>query len=320
MILSLKRAAAILLIMWPVNALNLATAYGAGGDEWAEYDRPASESRPIRYYYMTGKSRMAETVVRAVEDSSDEITAGLGLSRFDTILVYIAPGTDEYNGLTGGATREWSEACSDLPGQRLCINTDAVLKSQRPLKTVIKHELSHLLFHQRVGGVVCPLWFLEGVAMLQSGEWTFSDHWRFLVSLWRADHPKLTELEETFPEDVRGAAMAYGISYIAVNELLADRPRDLITLTAFARDQSDFDRAFFLTFSKTRRDFMLEFEATLYNKYRKRAILLAAGPFWAAAALMFIIIYLVKEHRSKKKLEAWEMEEAAVSSGTDEGG
>jgi len=261
-------------------------------------------------HYRSRYARMAERIAGIVDETSGGIASELGLDSLDSFEIYVAPGRKEYMAFVGGRVPEWSEACADSRRGRICVNAEAVLKSPRPLKIVIKHELSHLFTAQRVNGTRCPRWFLEGVAMRQSGEWGFSDQWWLLLSLWRRDVPGLRDLEAGFPRWGGDAKLAYGISYIAVSELLAQRPSDLATLTAFTRDTGDFGEAFYLTFAKSQADFAEEFQVILKNKYRKKGILLAASPFWAAAGLFFLGIYILKMRRSRKKIERWEEEDS----------
>lgn len=273
----------------------------------------------VTVYYHSRYSRMAQRIAGIADEFSGDIASELGLGSVDSYEIYLASNRKEYMALVGGRIPEWSEACADSRRGRICVNAGAVLMSPRPLKIVIKHELSHLFIAQRVEGTRCPRWFLEGVAMRQSGEWTFSDQWRLQLSLWRKDVPGLRELDAGFPRWGSDAKLAYGISYIAVSELFAQRPGDLATLTAFARDTEDFGEAFYLTFAKSQSDFAEEFRVILNKKYRKRGVLLAASPFWAAAGLFFLGIYILKMRRSKKKIEQWEEEEAISKASSSPG-
>ncbi|HMA76522.1 MAG TPA: hypothetical protein VKO43_04385 [Candidatus Krumholzibacteriaceae bacterium] len=281
------------------------------------FDSLASRNEPFIVFYPRKYDRMAKRIRMILDNSSERISSELGIGKIDTIRVYIAGNKEDYRALHGETAPEWSEACSDLRNMRLCIDMEAVLREQRPVRTVITHELSHLLFAQRVRGTRCPTWFLEGLAMRQSGEWGFSDHWHFMVSVWKKNLPDLEDLRGRFPKYGEDAAMAYRISYIAVKELFSERPEDLMTLTAFTRDLGDFKRAFILTFGKSPLDFAAEFHATLGDKYRKGYILAVSAPFWAGMVILFLIAYSIKRYRARAKIRRWEVEEMAVRRQTD---
>ncbi|MBD3178734.1 MAG: hypothetical protein GF417_03565 [Candidatus Latescibacteria bacterium] len=261
----------------------------------------------VTIYHRDRYREMALRVADLIDESAALMANQLGISRIDSIDLYIAPGREEYNRLYPGSIPEWSEACSHPSDMTICINADAVLKSQRPLRIVLRHELSHILLAQRVEGARCPRWFMEGVAMIQSREWSLTDQWEFLLAVWQKDCPYLDDLTGSFPPGNRRAA--YMMSYFAVRELLSEREEDLMTLTAFTRDLGDFNRAFFLTFGETPQDFSARIDVLIKDKYRNILFLAASTPFWSFMVLLFLAAYLLKRRRSLGKLREWEEEE-----------
>jgi len=261
---------------------------------------------PFVIHYPSSHSRMAETVEELLVSSGAEIASEIGLERIDTIDVFLASDEQRYREIHGGSVQEWSAAFSDIGNQVLGIHTGAVLRSPRPLKTVIRHELSHLLLAQRVGGVHCPTWFMEGLAMVQSDEWTFSDHWRLMNSVWKRELPYLEDLEGMFPRLARDASLAYGLSYLAVDELFRERGKDLITLTAFIRDLGSFEEAFILTFGESPGDFSIRFHILISRRYGTVGVVVQTAPYWLILALLFVLVYSIKRFRNRRKLQEWE--------------
>ena len=310
-----RRAEYLILFLVCIEVVFVTGLYSRG--EVVKNDSLSTSVKPFIIYYPVKYRKMAENIGMVLENSSGKIASELGIEKFDTIRVYLAGDTESYRILHRGMLPEWGEACSDLANMRLCINIESVLRSQRPIRVVIRHELSHLLFTQRVNGTRCPTWFLEGLAMRQSGEWTFSDQWYFMVSVWKKDIPVLEDLQGRFPNSRRDAAMAYRLSYLAVNELFAERPEDLMTLTAFTRDLGDFKRAFLLTFGKYPSDFADEFQAKIGSKYKTRFILAASAPFWACMVILFLVAYSVKRYKTNRKIRQWEEEERSIKTQTE---
>ena len=120
--------------------------------------------------------------------------------------------------------------------------------------------------------------------------------------------PYLDELEGGFPPLSEDAALAYQLSYVAVDMLFRDNRQDLVTLTAFARDLADFDRAFVSTFGETPVEYSARFYDMMNAKYRTAGTFVQASPYWLGLALLFILAYVVKRRRGRRKLEEWTTE------------
>ncbi len=261
-------------------------------------------------HYPTRLDAMAETIEEFLCESAGAIASTVGLESIDTITVLIAPDIEGYRHLHGGRLPDWSAAYSDIRLRVLGLNSRAVTRMRRPTRILIRHELSHLLLAQRLGGVRCPAWFLEGLAMMQSGEWGFGDEWRLASRVVKREIPYLEDLEGRFPVDADDAAFAYGISYIAVQELLHERPGDLITFTAFIRELGDFDEAFATTFGETPEHFDGRLHIIVHKRYRNIGTLIQTTPYWPFVALLFVLTYLIRRHRNRRRLCEWERREA----------
>lgn len=270
------------------------------------YSRLDLDCGPYHVYYGAGRERLAREIGSVVCRSAGEIAAGLGLERPGAVRIAVAPSSSEFESLHRGLLPEWGEAFSD--GSRMLIGIDAsrVLRSERPLREVIRHELSHMFLDQRTGGVSCPFWFAEGVAMRQSGEWTLAMQWRLAMSVWRRDMPDLAELDGPFPRSGERASLAYLLSFTAVDRLLEGRERRLVTLTAFMRETGDFGRAFLLTFGETEDEFTSRIETDLESRYRKTAVLVHSSPYWLSLAGLFLLVYFLKRRRARRKVARWE--------------
>jgi hypothetical protein len=283
-------------------------AHGASGDPGAAERTRRSSCGPFVLTYPARLEAMAGAVEEFLCESTGGIAAELGLESIDTIAVLIAPETSRYRTQHGGRLPDWSAAYSDIRSQVLGIDSRAVVRMRRPIRTVMRHELSHLLFAQRVGGVRCPAWFMEGLAMMQSEEWSFGDQWRFARNAARREIPYLDDLEGRFPDDAEAASFAYGVSYTAVRELLAERAEDLITLTAFVRELGSFDEAFATTFGETLEHFDGRLHVIVRKRYRNIGVMIQTTPYWLPLTLLFLLAAAVKRYRSRRRLAEWERE------------
>ncbi|MCX5753819.1 MAG: hypothetical protein NTW97_09295 [Candidatus Krumholzibacteria bacterium] len=285
--------------------------------------RPAAaENVPVGYqileagngsfivFYPPQFAKMARETGALLEESSGGIARELGLESIDGVKVIIASDIRAFERLHGGEIPEWGIAFADVENRVLGINVDLVERDPSRFSIVVRHELSHLLLAQRVGGASMPTWFVEGLAMMQAGEWTLSDEWRFMTTAGRRDLPYLEELRGPFSRSADRAALSYGMSYFAVRKLLADRPGSLMTLTAFIRDTGDFESGFESTFGQTVYDFAGRLYVDIDRRYKTAGAILNAAPYWTGAAFLFVAVYLVKRARNRRKLERWEEEEA----------
>jgi hypothetical protein len=294
-------------------ALVLASRAGAARDALTGYQILSSSGSPFIIFYPPSAERMAREVEQLLNESVAEIAGELGLETIGAIKVVLVSNTKTYELLHQGKIPEWGIAFSDIDAQMLSINMDLVVRSPRPLSIVVRHELSHLLLAQRVEGSRIPTWFMEGLAMVQAGEWSFSDEWRLMTMAARRDIPYLEELRGPFPRSPDRATLYYSLSHFAVEELLHERPGAVMTLTAFIRDTGDFESAFASTFGMSTYDFAGRVYVEIDRRYRVPGTILNASPFWLAAALIFVAVYAVKRARSRRKLERWEQEEARTS-------
>ena len=260
-------------------------------------------------YYPSDRAKLARETARLLEESAGAIAGELGLETIDPVKVVIASDQKTFELLHRGAIPEWGIAFANVETRMLGVNADLVAREPREFSTVVRHELSHLLLAQRIEGVPMPTWFMEGLAIVQSGEWDFSDEWRFTTTAGRREIPYLEELRGAFPRSSDGAVLAYGMSYFAVRRLLDERPGSLITLTAFVRDEGDFEGGFESAFGRTAYDFSGRLYVEIDRRYRAPGAILNAAPYWALGALLFVAVFLIKRARSLRKLERWEREE-----------
>ncbi|HER43104.1 MAG TPA: hypothetical protein ENO08_01425 [Candidatus Eisenbacteria bacterium] len=270
------------------------------------------EGAPFIIVFPLHLEAMAERTARIIVRSYTEISGDIGLEGLDTVTVYIAGDRETYRRYHGDLAPEWGVAYSRWHGREIGIDAGAVLSQPRPLETVLRHELSHIALAERTGGVPCPRWFVEGLAMLQSKEWTFEDHWGLVRSIRAKSLPALDDLSGPFPRNAADATLAYRVSYYAVEELLRDRRGDLVTLTAFIRDLESFDESFALTFGESPGEYSARLHVLMLDRYETAALLIGSLPYWGAITLLFVAAYAVKRIRTGKRAREWERADKAA--------
>ncbi|MDD3642375.1 MAG: hypothetical protein PHQ19_02805 [Candidatus Krumholzibacteria bacterium] len=270
------------------------------------YVRAAPICDAVLVYHEPKGERLAVEIGRIACGSVSSIADGLGLQRIAPVTIVVARETGGFRRLHGGRLPVWGEAFADMERGLIGIDASRVIASPHPLRTVVLHELSHVLFEQRVGGARSPAWLVEGLAMRQSGEWTLEDEWNLARSVWSKELPFIGDLDRSFPRPTGKAEMAYRVSHAAVDFLLAGRPEAIVTLTAFLRDTGDFDRAFLLTFGETHGEFASRFQIRLEDRYGRAGAVLDASPYWLSLAGLFLLVYALKRYRTARKVAEWE--------------
>ncbi len=309
-----RAAPAALLALAFVLAASGASGREAGWGLVDGYDILRSASGTFIIQYPPRLERMAREIETLFEESAGEIAGEIGLETIAPVRVYLAGDDATYRSLHEGRIPEWGAAFSAVADRVIGIHAPLAVAGPRSMRALVRHELSHLLLAERVGAVNLPAWFMEGLAMIQAGEWRLADEWNFMLLAGRGRVPYLEEIAGPFPRRAEDAALAYGLSYRAVSKLLAENPGSLATLTAFIRDRGDFEDAFFMTFGETPYDFAARLYVIVHERYRTPGVILNASPYWLAAAALVVAAYVARRVRTRRALREMEEREARLSS------
>lgn len=266
-------------------------------------------------HYPPNLEPMAREVEAIIVQSAGDIALEIGLDRIAPIEVYLAGDERTYRKLHEGSIPEWSAAFSDVQDRVLGILAPFATSERRPLRNIVRHELSHLLLAQRIGAVHVPTWFAEGLAMMQAQEWSFVDDWNFMILAGRNRIPYLEELEYAFPRSAEDAALAYALSYLAMRTMFSENPELLSTFMSFLRDTGDFEDAFNAVFGTTPYNFASSFYVSIEKKYKLPGAVLDASPYWFVASSLVVIAFVARRIRIKSRLREMQERENALEQG-----
>jgi hypothetical protein len=165
-----------------------------------------------------------------------------------------------------------------------------------PVRRVLRHELAHLALHRATNGR-SPRWLNEGYAQLASGEWGWEEGWAVRLAFLRG-HTSLSDLTLRFPGHRDGAAVAYLLSYTAVEQLLeSGGEAGLRALFDGLASGSSFDETLRTVYGLTADQFE------------------TAALFWIAITLLVLWVGSRRRRRDRAKLDRMrreEMESAAA--------
>lgn len=186
---------------------------------------------------------------------------------------------------------------------------------ERPaLEKVLAHELSHVALRRAVAGRPLPRWFVEGLAIHHAGEYSIA---RTRV-LWQATLQNrllsLGELDRRFPHHPQEVGVAYAQAASLTSFLLdeAGGEAELADLVGRLRDGANFETALVGAYGMSLEALENEWQSAVRQRFRTWPLVLGGGTLWVLISLLLFVAYGRYKHRSKKKLQKWADEEAAV--------
>lgn len=263
------------------------------------------DAAPVEVHYEPGSERVAKHVAKIIARDIHELADEIGLAHIRPIRVEVAQDIRPYRRAMSGLP-VWGVAFALLGEQMIVVDVPRATNAYNSLDKIIPHELSHLLVAQRVGNARFPVWFLEGLAMWQAGEWTLVDGWQLMNSVWSKDTPRLWQIVNEYPAGETRARAAYRVSYAAFTGLFED---DFTRLPGFLEDVSatSFEEAFVRLTGETMEVWMARFQDDLERRYHSRLFVFQTGPLFSIAAVVFLLVglrfYLRKRRRLRELAE-----------------
>lgn len=186
----------------------------------------------------------------------------------------------------------------------------------RNLRTLVHHEVAHVLVAQAAGGRPVPRWFNEGVATVAAREWGLEDRARFAVAVVGGRPHSTRDLDAGFagsgPEVARAYALSAAFVRFMQHEYGSASPATV--LSGLARGL-DFDTAFFhatgVGLPRAEKRFF-EDEA-FWNTWVP--FLTSTGALWMAITVLALIAFQRRRARNRRLHEIWESESAGSLQG-----
>jgi len=167
--------------------------------------------------------KVASEVASICRKTIPGLALQLRLAAIQPFRVFLLSDVRVYEERTGLTLPSWGVAFAFPANDIMLVDVGRATKEWDTLDKVIPHELSHLLLHQRAGDVPFPLWFMEGLAQWQAGEWTVMESWRLMEAVWGNRAPALGQVVSYMPAEESRARDAYRISYAAFQYRFEER-------------------------------------------------------------------------------------------------
>jgi hypothetical protein len=206
----------------------------------------------------------------------------------------------------------WGVAFALMDNQMMLVDVGRATTAWNTLEKVIPHELSHLLLGQRIVGVRMPTWFIEGLAVWQSHEWSVLDNWRLMEAVWTKKAPSLWQITERLPADEPLVRDAYRVAYMGFVTLFDEEMQRLPFVLDEIAAQGAFATAFELFWGEREVDYYVRFATALEQRYRSRLLIFQAGPLFSIVAVLFLFVYLRIKVRNRRKLKRMEQSDRGL--------
>lgn len=269
--------------------------------------------QPVTIQFLAGDQKVADRVSAITAEAIPRLSMELGLDRVFPLRVYLISDMEAFQREQGVRLPEWGVAFALMENQVMLVDVKRATNAWNSLRKVIPHELSHLLVAQRVGDVRLPVWFVEGLALWQAGEWSLLENWRLMEAVWTRRAPGLAQVHRTLPAEKTKAHDAYRVAYMGFTERFDSQMDRLPVFLDEVAGAADFGTAFQTFWGESESEYYTRFGESLRKKYRSRLLLFQTGPLFTIVGVLFLIVVLRVRIRNRKKLKRMEQIDRGLS-------
>lgn len=285
-------------------------APSAAGAKPLDFDQSIGlKSYPVQILYSQKNERIARRIAEICEAAIPEMALELGLNDIGPFQIQVIPDFKPYRLNTRNDLPRWGVAFAFMESQLVLVDAKRAANRWNSLEKTIPHELSHILLAQKVGSIAFPLWFVEGLAQWQAGQWSLVESWWLMDAVWTGRAPALGRITSGYPRDESPARDAYRISYAAYTFLFGNRTDELPMFLDQVVSSGSFDEAFADFWHEDLYAFYLRFHTSIQKRYSSRLLIFQSGPLFSIAAVIFIIIFVRIKIRNRRKLKEMERSE-----------
>lgn len=231
-----------------------------------------------------------------------------GLMGFSSPMrVVLAPGESDVARQTPG----WVSGFANGDTRTIVLFPDRVSRyPDDSLRTLVHHEVTHVLVAEAARGRPVPRWFNEGVATVAAREWGIEDRARYAAAVVGRGPRTVDALDHGFAEGGRRVTRAYALSAAFVRWLRVEYDE---FVTARILELLGRDMAFSEAFVRATGDTLERAEHRFFVRealwHTWVPFLTSSGVLWAAITALAIIAIRRRRSKSAAMRELWDVEE-----------
>lgn len=247
--------------------------------------------------------KVAEEVLEFAEEGLERISKSLGFRPREKTTIYLCSTQKQFRQLTRGGVPDWGIGCALPKSGTIVLKSPRAARRNLDLKTIVSHEISHILLGKALGGIRPPRWFDEGLAIHQSKEWRLGDGLTLAWASLSNSIIPLSQLENSFPTEERRANLAYTEGFSAVSFMVTNYGEEsLMELISCLGKTGDMDRAFGESLGLGYSEFESSWLQWVKRTYNLPYLFSTTPLFWGGVAVLLLLIFLVKRSITKRRL------------------
>ena len=258
------------------------------------------------YFPPGGRQRAGELLDRATEAMGRLVTM-IGYRPEMKTRIYLAGSTKDWRLLQPGRQKvpNWAAGIAFPYIGVVVLRQAAERGGAIDLDTTLVHELSHIVFRQATKGKPVPKWFVEGIAIYHSEDFSLERAKLLVTAAATGRLYTLAELSHGFR--VTDISLAYAQSFEFVNFLVGEfGRRNMNRFVKKLAEGTEFDTALTETFGKSLDELEKEWISTIKLRWNWIPLLFSSSTLWFATSILFLMGYVKRRREKARKMKEWE--------------
>jgi hypothetical protein len=268
------------------------------------------EQPPVRIVFQPGNGSEAQILAAQAGGVLRTVEGDLGVKLEGPLEVRILPaGKGDDSGPAEGA-RHWAVGFV-RGGSREVVLRGSWVRAYPfgDLLALFGHETTHILLDTVPGAQTLPRWFHEGVAVMESRHWSFTDAFTLGSTLLVGRPTPLAQLSATFPADDAAARAAYAESFHFVSFLEREHgPGAARRILDRMKEGASFADAFSAVAGRSLPQEEGIWRDRVSFAYRWIPALTSTGVLWMVITLLVLLGRLARIRRDRRLLESWKLQ------------
>ncbi|MFH2048090.1 MAG: hypothetical protein ABIJ12_01490 [bacterium] len=234
--------------------------------------------------------------------------------------VYIIEDLNYFQRIIKGHFPDWGAAAAYPPQRLIAIKSPDKFNLNKPLSELLAHEYTHLALSHRTGLHDAPRWFEEGMAMLTSTEWSWSDNLVMSKTAVFGDFYNLNDIRNVNRFNESQAHIAYSQSFLSVKYFFDNYSINGINIFLDSiASGATIDNALFASTGANYKEFNEEIKIDLRKRYNLITLFADTMYLWLGLAIVVIIGFFLRYKKRREYYKKWEEEEKLHSTDFDYG-